>query len=208
MALQRKDVVSKGLEILQRDGIDGLALRKLAAELNIQAASLYTHVTSKRDLLDEMAEEMLRAEFPEMPTPNDGEVWQVWLKRVVHGVRTALLTYRDGGLVAAGVNPRRAKTYARLGAHMLTVLCETYGFDVPLAGNLVTTALVYTYGSVIEEQNSRSAQELQETGASVEDYFSPEMKQRLAVAAKEFKGAEDFFDQALDLMMRGASERR
>lgn len=203
MSLQRKDVVIKGLEILQRDGVDGLTLRKLAAELNIQAASLYTHVKSKRDLLDEMAEEMLHAQFPVMPQPKEDEDWRVWCKRVVHDVRAALLTYRDGGLVAAGVNPRRAKTYAKLGAHMLTVLCERYSFDIITAGRLVATALVYTYGSVIEEQNSPNAEEMQETGTSVEDYFSPEMKQKLAVAAREFKGATDFFDQALDLIIKG-----
>jgi TetR/AcrR family tetracycline transcriptional repressor len=203
MSLQRTDVVVKGLEILQRDGVDGLTLRKLAAELDIQAASLYTHVKSKRDLLDEMAEEILHAQFPNMPEPKNEEEWQVWFKRVVHGVRTSLLTYRDGGLVAAGVNPRRAKTYARLGAHMLTVLCERYNFDVSIAGRLVSTALVYTYGSVIEEQNTPSIEEMQANGAAVEDYFSPEMKQKLAAAAKDFTDITDFFDQALDLIIHG-----
>lgn len=38
---------------------------------------------------------------------------------------------------------------------------------------------------------------------AVEDYFSSEMKQKLAAAAKGFKGATDFFDQALDLMTHG-----
>lgn len=204
MALQRKDVVIKGLEILQRDGVDGLTLRKLAAELNIQAASLYTHVKSKRDLLDEMAEEILHTKFPTMPEPKKAEAWQMWFKRIMYAVRSGLLAYRDGGLTAIGVNPRRAKTYAQLGAHMLTILCEKYNFDVTTAGRLVSTALVYTYGSVIEEQNSPSVREIQEAGVSVEDYFSPKMKERLAAAAKDFKGTDDFFDQSLDLIVRGA----
>jgi TetR/AcrR family tetracycline transcriptional repressor len=203
MALQRKDVVLKGLEILERDGVDGLTVRKLASELNIQAASLYTHVRSKRDLLDEMAEEMLHSKFPTMPEPDNTEDWQQWFKRVIHTVRAALLAYRDGGLVAAGVNPRRAKTYARLGAHMLTTFCETYDFEVLAAGNLVSTALVYTYGSVIEEQHAPSMEELQNTGSAVEDYFSAEMKQKLVAAAKDFTGTMDFFDQALNLITRG-----
>jgi len=204
MTLQRKDVTAKGLEILQRDGIDGLTLRKLAAELNIQAASLYTHVKNKRDLLDEMAEEILHAKFAVLETPDTDTPWGVWFKGILHDLRSALLAYRDGGLVAAGVNPRRAKTYAQLGAYMLTVLCETYGLDIRTAGNLVPTALVYTYGSVIEEQNSPSMEEIQESGPEVANYFSPEMKQKLAALAKDFKGAQDFFDQALDLMIRGA----
>jgi len=203
MALQRKDVVIKALDILQRDGVDGLTLRKLAAELNIQAPSLYTHVKSKRDLLDEMAEEILQAKFLTMPEPYKDEEWRPWFKRAVHHVRTALLAYRDGGLVAAGANPRRAKTYAKLGAHMLTILCEQYGFDIVTAGRLITAALVYTYGSVIKEQNTPSVEDIQETGPSIEEYFSAEMKQKLAAAAKEFKGATDFFDQALDMMIRG-----
>ena len=86
---------------------------------------------------------------------------------------------------------------------MLTILCEKYDFDVITAGRLVSTALTYTYGSVIEEQNSPSIEKIQEAGASVEDYFSREMKQRLAAVAKDFKGVDNFFDQALDLIIRG-----
>ena len=91
-----------------------------------------------------------------MPEPHSGEDWQSWFKRVIHEVRAALLAYRDGGLVVAGVNPRHARTYARLGAHMLTTLCEQYNFDVVVAGTVISTALVYTYGSAIEEQHTIS----------------------------------------------------
>lgn len=203
MSLQRRDVVLKALEILQRDGVDGLTLRKLASELDIQAASLYTHVKSKRDLLNEMADEILHAAFPSMPEPKTGDSWKTWFKQVIHDVRAALLTYRDGGLVAVGVNPQRAKTYAQLGAYMLTVLCDVYDFDIITAGNLISTALVYTYGSVIEEQKTPRLEDVQETGAAVEDYFSPKMKQKLAEAAKKLGGTTDFFDQALELIIHG-----
>ncbi|MDQ2588637.1 TetR/AcrR family transcriptional regulator C-terminal domain-containing protein [Saccharothrix yanglingensis] len=47
------------LHIIDRDGLDGLSMRKLAAELGVQAASLYGHVDTKDDLLHEVAAEIL-----------------------------------------------------------------------------------------------------------------------------------------------------
>ncbi|TWP48136.1 TetR family transcriptional regulator [Lentzea tibetensis] len=47
------------LDIIDRDGLDGLSMRKLAAELGVRAASLYGHVATKDDLLHEIANEVL-----------------------------------------------------------------------------------------------------------------------------------------------------
>jgi AcrR family transcriptional regulator len=47
------------LDIIDRDGLDGLSMRKLAAELGVRAPSLYGHVATKDDLLHEVASEVL-----------------------------------------------------------------------------------------------------------------------------------------------------
>jgi AcrR family transcriptional regulator len=47
------------LDIIDRDGLDGLSMRKLAAELGVRAPSLYGHVATKDELLHEVANEIL-----------------------------------------------------------------------------------------------------------------------------------------------------
>jgi len=198
-------IISAALELLNEVGLEELSLRKLAGKLNMKAPALYWHFENKRVLMDYMAEEILHEKFPDMPEPGDGQSWQEWFVSVIKDVRAALLTYRDGGLVAAGVNPQRAKTYARLGAHLLTVLCTHYGMDFSEAGTLVPTTLLYTYGSVIEEQNSPSLEDLQKTGLSVENYFPQDMRRRIAEVTKGLTQTPDFFEQALELIIRGVA---
>jgi len=50
---------SVALAIIDRDGLDGLSMRKLAAELGVRAASLYGHVRTKDHLLNDVAAAIL-----------------------------------------------------------------------------------------------------------------------------------------------------
>ncbi|MEU7481252.1 TetR/AcrR family transcriptional regulator C-terminal domain-containing protein [Lentzea sp. NPDC042327] len=50
---------SVALAIIDRDGLDGLSMRRLAAELGVQAASLYGHVKTKDALLNDVAAAIL-----------------------------------------------------------------------------------------------------------------------------------------------------
>ncbi|GAA3748209.1 AcrR family transcriptional regulator [Spinactinospora alkalitolerans] len=47
------------LALVDRDGLDGLSMRKLAAELDVQAASLYSHYRTKDELLQDIANEIM-----------------------------------------------------------------------------------------------------------------------------------------------------
>ncbi|QFZ17634.1 TetR family transcriptional regulator [Saccharothrix syringae] len=57
--LSASRIRAAALHIIDRDGLDGLSMRKLASELGVQAASLYGHVSTKDDLLHEVAAEIL-----------------------------------------------------------------------------------------------------------------------------------------------------
>lgn len=48
-------IVRVALEVLDRDGLDALTMRRLADELGVQAPSLYNHMRSKDALLDAIA---------------------------------------------------------------------------------------------------------------------------------------------------------
>lgn len=50
--LSRERVVAAALALVDRDGLDALSMRRLAAELGVEAMSLYHHVRDKADLHD------------------------------------------------------------------------------------------------------------------------------------------------------------
>ena len=56
MALTKQYIVEKSIEILNRDGLEGLTMRLLAKELNIKAASLYWHFSDKAELYAAISE--------------------------------------------------------------------------------------------------------------------------------------------------------
>lgn len=50
--LSRDQVMAAALGVIDRDGPEGLSMRRLGAELGVEAMSLYHHVTGKADVLD------------------------------------------------------------------------------------------------------------------------------------------------------------
>ena len=57
--LTRERIRATALAIIDRDGLTGLSMRKLAVELGVQAASLYSHVATKEELLHAVANDIM-----------------------------------------------------------------------------------------------------------------------------------------------------
>ncbi len=55
LPLTRQRVADAALEFIDVHGLDGLSMRKLGAELGVEAMSLYNHVENKADLLAAVA---------------------------------------------------------------------------------------------------------------------------------------------------------
>jgi TetR/AcrR family transcriptional regulator, tetracycline repressor protein len=84
--LNRLRVIEKGLEILDREGPEGLSMRKLAQALGVEAMSLYNHVKGKQDLLDGVANLVLSS----VPIPADSKPWRGRVEAIILGLYTAL----------------------------------------------------------------------------------------------------------------------
>jgi TetR/AcrR family transcriptional regulator, tetracycline repressor protein len=64
--LSRERVLDVAVRLVEEVGVDGLSMRKLAAELGVDSMSLYNHVANKDALLDGIAERLvLSIEIPE-----------------------------------------------------------------------------------------------------------------------------------------------
>lgn len=54
--LSRDRVLASALDVVDRDGLSGLSMRKLGAELGVEAMALYRYAPSKDALLDGLVE--------------------------------------------------------------------------------------------------------------------------------------------------------
>lgn len=57
--LDRARILAAALRLMDEDGLDALSMRRLAAELDVEAMSLYHHVPGKAALLEGLAEVVL-----------------------------------------------------------------------------------------------------------------------------------------------------
>jgi TetR/AcrR family tetracycline transcriptional repressor len=98
-----RDVIARaGLDLLDRSGIDGVTLRALAAELGVQAPTLYWHVKSKHDIFSAMAVAISQDAAALMATTDAGAPWQERLTSWAQALRQSIGSHRDGGRVFAG----------------------------------------------------------------------------------------------------------
>ncbi|MEP6461959.1 MAG: TetR/AcrR family transcriptional regulator C-terminal domain-containing protein [Frankiaceae bacterium] len=105
MSLTRDDVVRAAVALLDDVGLEGLTLRRLAADLGVSAPTLYWHVRHKRELLDLMAEAIIVEAGGRSGAPAPGQPWWEWLAEQGRLQWRALVTHRDAALVVAGNRP-------------------------------------------------------------------------------------------------------
>ena len=88
--ISRDAIVTAAVELLDREGLAALSMRRLAEELGTGAASLYWHVGSKDGLLDLVFDHIIGE--GKVPEPDPGR-WQEQLKDVARAQRAATLRH-------------------------------------------------------------------------------------------------------------------
>src|SRR5688500_6599938 len=86
-SLDQASIVGAALRLADRDGLEGVKMSSIAAEVGMAAMSLYRYVGSKEELLILMAD----AATPE-PPPIDGRPWRPYLTDWTRANRDFLLT--------------------------------------------------------------------------------------------------------------------
>ena len=150
MKVNRDMVTRAALKLLNDVGLEQLTLRLLGRELKIQAATVYWHFKSKEDLIDEMATIVLGEGARHFVPAKEASDWGVWAASFGTGLRSTLLTYRDGARMVAGTrltNTEYMKTVERVAAKL-----AHHGFTVRQIVVLLGTIYNYTLSFVMEEQ--------------------------------------------------------
>ncbi|WP_051802879.1 TetR/AcrR family transcriptional regulator C-terminal domain-containing protein [Actinocatenispora sera] len=150
-------IVRAALALLKEEGLAGVTFRKLSASLEVKAPAIYWRFRDKRELLDAVADALLRETLGEPRPMPAGSDWRRWYVELLHRLRRAMLAYPDGARVVAGARPPHTPTLACIPEYGLRAI-EASGRPLPEAAAIVYTALHYTFGHVIEEQDSADAE--------------------------------------------------
>jgi TetR/AcrR family tetracycline transcriptional repressor len=100
--LSQEAIVDAALRVLEREGADGLSMRRVAEELGTGVGSLYWHVASK----DELANLLVDRVITEIKVPPpDPERWQEQLKDWMLQARRVFQRYPGVGALTMGRIP-------------------------------------------------------------------------------------------------------
>lgn len=87
------EAVATALEVIDRDGLDGFNIRKLAQELGVNPSSLYHHFHDKNEILNRVCRLVLDESRVFAPLRVDDATWQVYVKKSVALYRRALMRH-------------------------------------------------------------------------------------------------------------------
>lgn len=144
--LDRQRVLAAALALVDAEGLDALSMRRLGAELGVEAMSIYKHVANKDALLDGIVEQLWTEAGAEAPGGGD---WADQLRAFARGVRAMMRRHpRAASLLFSRcvLAPQLLEAHASL----LDVLREA-GFDEPVAGRTIRSLCSYAMGYTSNE---------------------------------------------------------
>lgn len=143
--LTRARIMATAVQLADGSGVEGLSMRKLAAQLGFEVMSLYTHVSGKGDLLDGMVD----AVAAEIALPERSTFWRRDLREIAIATHASLARHPW----AAPLWATRAPGPARL-AHMEALLRALAGAGLPpeVADRGFHAVVNHVLGHTMQEQ--------------------------------------------------------
>lgn len=153
-SLTLEAVTEAALRTLQEKGLAALSMRRLADELSIQAPSLYWYVKTKDELLDLLADALLRELRLDVHLYTEGG-WTEEIRAMMYEYRKYLLSKRDSGQVLAG-RLQLGPNFLRHAEVILGVLRRA-GFSEKDTADSLYSLTQYVQGFVLHETSPLSA---------------------------------------------------
>jgi len=200
--LSKQRVVLEAVGLADREGVDGLSMRRLAAVLGAGAMSLYHYVANKEELLDAMIDIV----FEEIKLPTDATDWQSAMRQRAISTRQVLARHPWAiGLLESRTSPGPAN----LRHHEAVTAClRRAGFSVLMATHANWLLDSYVYGFALQE-SSLPFDTADEFADTTEDVFLPQLppdqfpylnESAAALVAAGYDPAEEFIF-GLDLVL-------
>lgn len=146
VGLERSVILEAALRVVDHDGLGALTMRRVAAELDVEAMTLYHYIPNKGALLDGVIEQIVSEAVP----PDLGGLsWADALRAYARSLRTALLAHPNAASLLAsqpGVTTRNLDAMET----MLEVVTAA-GFTPQRALHIIRALAGFVLGSVLIE---------------------------------------------------------
>lgn len=144
--LDRQRVLAAALALVDAEGLDALSMRRLGAELGVEAMSLYKHVANKDALLDGLVEQLWNEVGEETAAGAD---WADQLRSFARGIRRMMHRHPQ----AASLLFSRCALSTQLLEGFATMLdtLRDAGFDEATAARTVRSLCSYAMGYASNE---------------------------------------------------------
>jgi AcrR family transcriptional regulator len=166
--LSKQRVVAEAVRLADREGVDGLSMRRLAGALGAGAMSLYHYVANKEELLDAMIDIV----FEEIELPPQEADWQSAMRQRAVSARDVLRRHPWAiGLLESRTSPGPAN----LRHHEAVTAClRRAGFSVVMATHANWLLDSYVYGFALQEA-SLPFDTVDEFADMAEDVYLPQL---------------------------------
>jgi TetR/AcrR family tetracycline transcriptional repressor len=208
----RESIVEAALDLLGEGGLDSVSFRRIAGRLGVSGPTLYWHVANKRELMDLMAEELVRRAGRGAAEPAHGQPWWEWLRAHAQHMFEALIATRDAPRVLAGNRPSR-DSFPQI-EQTLAVLVHA-GLTPGQAQMALFAIGAYVIGSATEwqaEAERQASQPLPDpedpvAGALREDALAGQPYLLAAIRDLLSRPHQATFEHGLDLLIEGMRAR-
>lgn len=210
--LDRRRVLKTAIEVIDRDGLDALTMRRLAADLEVDPMTVHHHVGSKGRLLDGVAELL----WEEVDRPGSEQGAKDVLRTLAHSVRQLFYRHPEAAPLTLRCTDL-ARSELELWRAYLDALIDA-GLDEPAA--VLRPVLFYALGTgnaevammgmACEPDQTRRHTE-REVLLSLGQALPPGIPPELASAAVEMIADCDpdtCFTDGLELMLAGLAARK
>ncbi|ADG80701.1 Transcriptional regulator, TetR family OS=Tsukamurella paurometabola (strain ATCC 8368 / DSM/ CCUG 35730 / CIP 100753 / JCM 10117 / KCTC 9821 / NBRC 16120/ NCIMB 702349 / NCTC 13040) OX=521096 GN=Tpau_4132 PE=4 SV=1 [Tsukamurella paurometabola] len=188
MAINRQDVLTSAIGVLDQVGLPDLTMRRVAGELGVAPGALYWHIPNKQSLLAAIADTILADPALAAAASKSRMRWDRQLTGYAHALRTVLRRHRDGAEV---VSASLASQLGTKNLHAQIAEIATSAGAKPADASAVALTLAHFVVGFTFEEQTREA--MSRAGAAAGELDEP--------------GTDRAFAGGVDLIIDGLRSR-
>jgi AcrR family transcriptional regulator len=203
LPLDRDQIATAGLRIVDEEGAEAMSLRRLADELGVAPMSIYWHVKDKAELLELIGHQV----FAEIEIPPLRGDWRDQLRDVHRAMLAGVLRHPNTTDILIG-RARYGSGGLALFERILSILLAA-GFSPESAFDAYSSLYLFTLGFTATAGRSPEFREIQRQGVLYlgtlpEDQF-PAIRAVTPVIGR--RSLDEQFELALDVVVEGIAAR-
>jgi AcrR family transcriptional regulator len=201
----RDAIARAALDLVDREGLDALSMRRLASELGMGTMTLYGYFRTKGELLEAVIEEA--ASWRRTPEPEG--TWEDRLRELARGMRQALARHRS--LIEVRLRRPIAGPKSFRGTEAGIQALLDAGFDRAEAARAFRVLFLYVFGFVaFSDPEPEVTAERRRAQAAVAAALPPDefpLLSEMGAEMAETMGGDEQFEYGLDAVIAGLAAR-